>query len=343
MARTRKDLEQSLKKNQLEPVYLLYGSETYLRDQAANDIAEAALAGTLLREFNDCTFDLATDKINAAIAAAEQLPLMSERRVVRVKNLDKLEGRRKVEDDEDAVNPSAQILLDYLARPVATSVVIFITDAVDKRRKYAKTLLSGAAYEFGALKPNELPIWIKSHVKSLKADIDLPALNRLLEVAAPDLLTLTNELNKLVAAALPSGRITVELVDQLVSRSREHMNWDLTDAIVSRNGKKALKVLREFLDDGVEPVLLTGVIAGTFRRLALAKEMFARGAAPPEIFSAVRVATWKQREYLAMLSRTDARELQRAIVRIAETDLAIKTSKATPRMQVEMLVCELMI
>jgi DNA polymerase-3 subunit delta len=342
VARTRRDLEQSLKKGEIEPVYLLYGSEIYLRNQAVNTIAEAALEGTLLREFNDSTFDLTTDKISAAIAAAEQLPLMSGRRVVRIKNLDKLEGRRKVEEDEDAINPSAQILLDYLARPVATSVVILITEDIDKRRKYAKTLLSGAAYEFGALKPNELPVWIKSHLKTLKADIDLPALNHLLEVVAPDLFTLTNELNKLVAAALPSGRITVELVDQLVSRSREHMNWDLTDAIVSRNGKKALKVLSEFLDDGVEPVLLTGVIAGTFRRLALAKEMFARGAAPTEIFSAVRVSSWKQREYLAMLNRTDARELQRAIMRIAETDLAIKTSKATPRMQIEMLVCELM-
>jgi len=34
--------------------------------------------------------------------------------------------------------------------------------------------------------------------------------------------------------------------------------------------------------------------------------------------------------------------LARTIRRVAETDLAIKTSKATPRMQVEMLVCELM-
>lgn len=343
MPRTRKDLEQSLKKGQIEPVYLLYGSETYLRDQAANEIAEAALQGTLLREFNDSTFDLTTDKIGAAIAAAEQLPLMSGRRVVRVKNLDKLEGRRKVDEDEDAINPSAQILLDYLARPVATSVVIFISDDLDKRRKYARTLLSGTAYEFGQLKPNELPAWIKSHLITLKADIDQQALSHLLEVVAPDLQTLKNELNKLASAALPSGRITVELVDQLVSRSREHMNWDLTDAIVSRNGKKALKVLREFLDDGVEPLLLIGVIAGTFRRLALAKEMFARGASPAEIFSAVRVTSWKQREYLAMLSRTDARELQRAIMRIAETDLAIKTSKATPRMQIEMLVCELLV
>ena len=72
MARTRKDLEQSLKKGEIESVYLLYGSETYLRDQAVSAIAEAALEGTLLREFNDSTFDLTTDKISAAIAAADR-------------------------------------------------------------------------------------------------------------------------------------------------------------------------------------------------------------------------------------------------------------------------------
>jgi DNA polymerase III delta subunit len=52
-ARTRKDLVQSLKQGQIEPVYFLYGSESYLRDQASREIAETALRGTLLREFND--------------------------------------------------------------------------------------------------------------------------------------------------------------------------------------------------------------------------------------------------------------------------------------------------
>jgi DNA polymerase-3 subunit delta len=121
------------------------------------------------------------------------------------------------------------------------------------------------------------------------------------------------------------------------------MNWDLTDNIVSRNRRAALKVLRDFLDDGAEPVLLTGVIAGTFRRMALAKALQARGASSGEIFGEVRVPPFKQRDYLAMLSRIDFADMSRMIQRIAETDLAIKTSKATPRMQMEMLVCELMI
>lgn len=330
-ARTRKDLEQSLKQGQIEPCYFLYGPETYLRDRAVRAIADAALQGTLLREFNDSSFNLFSDDVRNAIAAAEQLPMMSERRVVRLRNFGRLR-----EDDEE-------ILLAYVERPVDTSVLIFVGDDLDKRKKLGKKLLAGASFEFQPLKPNELPAWIKSHLKTINADIEPQALSQLIEVVASDLCTLTNELNKLAAAALPSGRITAELVEQLVSRSREHMNWDLTDSIVTRKRRSALKILREFLDDGVEPVLLTGIIAGTFRRLALAKALHSQGAAPAQVFSAVRVPSWKQRDYLAMLNRIEPATMARMIQRIAETDLAIKTSKGTPRMQMEMLVCELMI
>src|SRR5262245_53961895 len=108
-ARTRKDLSQSLKKGQIEPFYFLYGPETYLRDQAIREIADVALRGTLLREFNDSSFNLFSHDVRDAIAAAEQLPMMSERRVVRLRNFARLR-----EADEE-------ILLAYLDRPVETS------------------------------------------------------------------------------------------------------------------------------------------------------------------------------------------------------------------------------
>ena len=80
---TRKELLQSLKQGKIEPVYFLLGPESYLRDQAARAIADEALRETLLREFNDSTFSLKTGDARSAIAAAEQLPMMSPRRVVR--------------------------------------------------------------------------------------------------------------------------------------------------------------------------------------------------------------------------------------------------------------------
>src|SRR5215831_4092427 len=104
-----KELDQLLKKGTIEPVYFLFGSETYLRDEAIRAITDRALRGTLLREFNDSSFNLLNDDVRAAVAAAEQLPMMSERRVVRISNF----GRLKEEDEE--------ILQSYIDRPVETS------------------------------------------------------------------------------------------------------------------------------------------------------------------------------------------------------------------------------
>jgi DNA polymerase III subunit delta len=329
-ARTRKDLQQALNQEEIEPVYFLFGPERYLRAEAANAIADEALRQTLLREFNDSSFSLTNGRVQEAIATAEQLPMMSSRRVVRIRDF----GRLGDADEE--------MLLRYVQRPVESTVMIFTTDDIDKRKKLTKTLMGGAAFEFQPLKGAELQAWIRSYLKKLNADIEPPAMQRVLDVVSSDLTTLSNELNKLEAAALPSGRITVELVDALTVRSREHMNWELSDQILARNRKGALRTLRNLLDDGVEPLLLIGLIAGTYRRVALAKALMTGGAAAGQIFSEVRVPPFKQGVYLAMLRSLTSIELAQKLERIAQADLAIKTSKATPRSQVEMLVCELL-
>src|ERR1700738_5511711 len=124
--------------------------------------------------------------------------MMSERRVVRLRNSGKL---RKADEE---------VLLNYLDRPVETSVVVFVTDDIDRRKKLAKSLMAGAAFEFQPLKMNELQSWLVSHLRKLKTEIEPQAQRKILEMVASALHTLTNELHQLAAAALPSGRITVE-------------------------------------------------------------------------------------------------------------------------------------
>jgi DNA polymerase-3 subunit delta len=119
---SRTDLERSLRAG-VQPLYLLLGTETYLRTVAAQEIIETALKGSLLREFNDSRFSLLSDATQTAIAAAEQLPMMSDRRVVLVRDFAKLR-----EADEE-------ILIRYLDRPSPSTVLIFIADELDKRKK----------------------------------------------------------------------------------------------------------------------------------------------------------------------------------------------------------------
>src|SRR5229473_5512884 len=328
--RRPKDLTQALKQGTIEPVYFLFGPETYLRDQAARAIADEAMRDTLLREFNDISVSLADGDARAAVAEAEQLPMMSSRRVIRVTDFNKL--------DED----SEEILLDYLKRPVETSVVIFVTDDVDKRKTFGKTLVQkAAAFEFAPLNDGELTAWARTHLKELKTEVETDVLRRIVELVGSGVRTLSNELNKLSAAALPSGKITMDLVEALVGRSRELMNWDLTDQMLARNRPRALRVLKHLLDDGAPPVMLIGLIGSTYRRLALAQTLLSQGASSRDIFRHVPMPPFKQQSYLSNLGRTDGKTLARQIARIAAADLGIKTSKATPRMQVEMLVVEL--
>jgi DNA polymerase III delta subunit len=86
--------------------------------------------------------------------------------------------------------------------------------------------------------------------------------------------------------------------------------------------------------------MLIGLIGSNYRRLALGKDLLMRGARE-EIFRSISMPPFKRDSFMSTLQRTDAAHIARGIQLIAAADLAIKTSQATPRLQVEMLVCEL--
>src|SRR6267143_2285083 len=147
---TRQQLTRSLQEGKVDPLYLLIGSEAYLCGEAGCAIADEALRGTLLREFNESHFSLLTTNPRQAIAAAEQLPMMSARRVVRISDFSKLR-----EADEE-------VLIRYTENPVESSVVIFVARDLDKRRKLTKALLDNCTVvEFPPVPDSEAKRWAK--------------------------------------------------------------------------------------------------------------------------------------------------------------------------------------
>ena len=326
----REELRNQLKKGEIAPLYLFFGAEKYLRDLAAKTVAEFALKNAPLREFNEMEFSLNDTEFQHAIASAEQLPMMSPRRVVKIRDINKLK-----ETDEDS-------LTRYVLRPAETSVVIFVADDLDKRRRFAKTLLDNCVcVEFTPLSEMELMAWAKGKLNELNAQADDKALRQIVGLVGNNVLRLTNEIEKLAIAALPNSIITFEMVEQLVPNSRELSNFELTDYLLNKNRQRALQILKKILDDGAEPLMLLGLIANNFHRLFLAKELMRNGIERNEVARTLRLPYNKQEEFLANARRADAAKLSWIMKRISESDLAIKTSKATPRLQIEMLVTEI--
>ena len=341
---SREELWRQLKQSIIAPVYVLFGAETYLRDKAAAEIIKHSFTETDLRDFNLDEFSLNyKDGFESAIASSQQLPMMSARRVVKVSDV-----RVTATASRDTLKEESEELLGrYLADPSPSTVLVFAADELNGNRKITKLLTKNAvSVKFERLDDHELSVWIKRQFDERGFQAESLALRRLGELIGSDLRRLTNEVEKLCSASLPSKIVTTEIVDALVPNTNEIENFALTDAIVSGQGKHALRVLKKVLDDGAEPVQLLGLLSYNFRRLLMAKEMMARGDDRREIAGILKMRYRNQEDFLAAARRADRKTLLNVFDRLAESDLAMKTSLGGggdqgTRMQIEVLVCEI--
>ncbi len=340
---TREDLRNQLKRREFAPVYLLFGAETYLRDLAAKWIGDLVLADSSLREFNETEISLSNSPVSHALGSAEQMPMIAARRVVKITDVVVSASGTK----DNLKEEHEEILSAYLNRPSETSVVIFVANELDKRRKISKLLLEkSVAVEFTQLKDDELIGWARTKLKDLKAEADDRALRHLVGLVGNNVRRLTNEVEKLAVAALPDALITYELVESLVPDSRAISNFDLTDSLLANNKTRSLQILKKILDDGAEPLMILGLIASNFRRLFMSKELMRNGVERREVARIMKLPYSKQQDFLEAARRIETEKLTSIMRRIAKADVAIKTSiggggKDGSRLQIEMLVCEL--
>lgn len=341
---SRESLWRQIQGRQLDPVYVLFGSETFLRDEAARRIADACFAEGDLREFNESEFSLTVEgDLQRALAAADQLPMMAGRRVIRIIDVRVTAGGKLDTLNED----QERILTHYFERPSPFSVVVFIADELNGVRKMGKLLRQNAtAFESAELDDEAATKWARNRFSHARAEIDDATLRSFLLRTGTNAARIANEAEKVATAVLPGKNITAELVDRLVPHSRELSNFEITNALVSSDKRRALPLLRKALADGAEPLMILGLISYNFRRLLIAKDMMSRGADRGEIVRAINLRGRDQETFLATARRAERSQLSLAISRIAETDVSIKTSLGGGgpfggRLQIEMLVAEL--
>ncbi len=341
---TREQLREQLRRREIAPVYLLYGAETYLRDLAAETIANFCFSEGDLRDFNDSRVRLESDdSVARALAAAAQLPMMASRRVIRLTGVRIGQTSNKdtlKEENEDALGR-------YLSDPVSSATLIFVGDEINGNRKLAKLLKDRAvAVEFSPLNDQQLAAWAADRARDLGLMANENVLRDLVALVGNDVRRLETELKKLSAAAMPDGRLTTELIGSLVPNSREMSNFVLTDHLNAGRGRAALEALAKVLDDGAEPLMLLGSVSYNYRRLLMARDLMDKGADRREVERVLNLRYGAQEAFIAAARRSDKQNLVRAIDRIAAADVAMKSSlggggNQGARLQIEMLVCEL--
>ena len=237
---------------------------------------------------------------------------------------------------------------------MSSSVVVFVTDGMDNRRNIATMLRKACrVVQFEPLDDQSAARWAIDYAADAGCAIDSPTASGLVATVGVSLTQLAGELDKLInfvrdpaAARGAAPRITREEIDLLVRHTREHSNFELTDAIIAGERRRALRLLDQIYagsDESVQSLslMINGAIAANFRRLIVAREMMRLNLPNEEIAQAVGMSPYAVTFLNEKARRIDERRLTRGVELVARTDLALKTSLATPKMLIEVLVCEL--
>ncbi len=334
--KSQTDFYRKLKGGQIAPLYLFEGTERYSRDQALKKLTEAAVDAAV-RDFNYAAISVAQGDLDEALALAEQFPMISPRRMIVVT------GFEAISDDDQL-----ELLKAYLKKPVDTSVLVFVSDGLDNRRNISTALRKGCeVVSFEALDERDgAPNWIRDYVTRAGCSMDAASAAYLVGMVGVDLMRLSNELDKLIAFVGDKGRITQDEINELVRHSREHSNFELTDAVVDGDRKKALNLLHRIFDNASEnpqtlSLMILGALASNYRKMLGAKELMKQNAPNSEVAKIVGMSPYVVGRFNERVRRVETEHILKGIQRIAATDVALKTSMATPRLLLEILICEL--
>jgi DNA polymerase III subunit delta len=335
-AKSQSEFHRKLQSGQIAPLYLFEGSEKYLRDQSLKKLLEAAVDESV-RDFNFATISVAQGNLDDALALARQFPMISARRMVVVRGFEAISDETQLE-----------ALKDYLRAPADTTALVFVSDALDNRRNIATMLRKACeVVSFDPLDEREAaPRWIRDYVARAGCFIEPQSAAYLVGMVGVDLMRISTELDKLISYAGEKGRIGNPEIDELVLNSRQHSNFELTDAILDGDRRRALNLLDRIYANASErpetlSLLILGAIAGNYRKMLAAKELMRQNAPNAEVAKAVGMPPFAVTRFNERVRKIDTERILRGIARIAETDVALKTSLATPRLQIEVLVCEL--
>lgn len=333
------DIWKDIKKGKLDSVYLLVGKESFLLQETTQKIIEAALQEEE-KDFNLSTYDMEEVLLETAIEDVETLPFIGDKRVVVVKNPYFLTSEKKKEKIEHNLGALEQ----YLQSPAPYSILIFYApyEKLDERKKITKLLKKQSiVVEMNSLSDKEAERWVHHLTEGEGVELDEDALEQLLLLTAGDLLLINEEIKKLSTYVGENGKITKEIVRNLVSRTLDQNIFELIENVVHKNSKEALKIFYDLLKTNEEPIKILSLLATQFRLILQVKELSKNGYGQQQIANTIKVHPFRVKLAFQQANLFHEEELANYLIQLAEADYEIKTGKIDKQLILELFLLKL--
>ena len=317
-------LHTALKTRAFDPVYYFFGEDDFLKDARTRELVEAAV-DPATRDFNlelRRGSELDAETLDSLLSTP---PMLAERRVVVVRDVDKLKKDARA------------LLTRYLARPAGDTVLVLVAPSGAKAD--APLADRSTAVEFAPLTGDRLPKWVSYHTETVLGRAITPeAASLLVEAVGADLAQLAVELEKL--ASFTPNTIDEHAVSAVVGVRRGESVGDLLDAVAAKDASAALALIPGVLQQP-KTSAVSIVMNLTTQTLAMGYGVAARAAGTParalfnEYMALLKesgafpgrpwgdaVSTWTRNT-----DRWTASELDAALTALLDADAALKETK----------------
>lgn len=326
-----KTLIRKIKKGDLDKVYFLYGDEIYIIDKLIEALLEQVV-DPQTREFNFDVFyadEIAGDVI---VNIASSFPMMSERRLIIIKSIQKLSVSAR------------ELLLKYVDSPLSSTCLVLTAGRVDKRKKfYSKLLKKSISADCKPLYEDQAIIWIKKQFRKSDVSISDEAIRMIVQYVGTSMRNLENEINKVLTFTYSKKIIGKEEISNLVGFYRNFKIWDLLDAVGGKDLNSSLKILYRMLEDGLSPPWLISQLSTRIFLLKKIRLMLNKGMKKNELMKSLRLKFFHVNLYLEQVKNFSLEKLDNSLNILIAADHSLKTGYMKPEMILTFAIYDLII
>lgn len=313
----------SLKSDNRLPIYIIAGEEDFFVNRALS--YAKTIIPEELRDFNYTLLYGEDISIEKLIIAVREYPMMAEKRVVVVKNLQQVQGFQ-AKDGQD-------LLLSYLKSPNPTTVLILSdAKAINKRSAVGKFLTkSNSNQQFFAsdrVQENQLTQWVLDWTKNHhKKTIDIAAAELLWGLSGNDLVQLTAELDKLVSYVGVELVISSEHVKKAVGQHKAFTLFEIKDAILSANIEAALGMAKqqmELFNASGEIIKLNYLLFSTFTQIWQVQMFMHRRMTQQQVAQETGMNSWVLKRTWSEAQRVPIQAIPKIMEALLDADKAVK-------------------
>lgn len=319
-----KTIDEDIKTGQFKQMYLLCGTEAYLKKQYKDKLKNALAAPD--DNMNFTAFEGKNSNPKEIIDLAETLPFFAERRVILI-------------EDSGFFKNSCEDLAEYLSEVAPATYFIFVEEEVDKRSKMYKAVKKqGSIVEFAAQSEELLTRWILGRLKKEGKNITGSVMQQFLSKTGTDMGNIDRELEKLICYTLGRDVITAEDVEAVVTEQTTNKIFDMVNAIAEHNQKKALDLYYDLLTLKEPPMRIMFLITRQFQILLNIRDMSARGLDNQTMAKVAGVPPFAVKRNVTQAKGFSMTQLKQALRDGAELEESVKTGQMNDQMAVELFI-----